>query len=498
MNVKNSLIYWCVSKFINLFNSQNRRVSLFLIILLYYLILWIISPNNKIIALSFLLLFALIYRIFKDLRVSVLLTYLSSTILVIGKTYLIQLVSPGIYDIQFYPNGYVLSYTISPSIILAIVMLIILLRDFFTKRFSLDILRDKKNVLIYLYFLLPLLSDSFLSLRPEVSLGFNLLNLSSFVLYFYLQIYIKNIRQFIPLLVSVFSAFILFESLIAFRQYIAKSPVGNNLEYFLHIDPYGNAVEELDFVYRPAGTFDHTNTLGMNLVFWLIFVVVTFVKSKKLSFLIIAVIGFFTLTITLSRSAWIGFTTGILLIFFIIEKLKKRQILSNLSGYFIPSAFLFLLLMYKFVLPRAIDSLYSFTGGGGEFRIEQIFAAKEIILAHPLFGIGNNMVILEGLKTNAESILTREAVDIHNWYFSLMVNYGVIVFIIFVVFVILSIKPLVQSLIKSNYINNDFYINVAILGSLLAFFTIGLMSTNSGVQYIILFLGLFNGKKLGV
>lgn len=495
MIIKDSLSYKCIVLTRDLLKRLDKEKCLFLAIIIFYLVLWVINPNNKIIAISFIVLFAVIYRIIKDIRLSVLLTYLSSTILYVGKTYLVQLIPPGVYDLQRYPNGYVISLTVGPSVIISLIMLIIIIRDYFFRKINISKLMTKTNILIFFHYILFLLSDIFVSRRPDVSLVFNLLGLSGLILYLFLQVYINNPRQFLPLIVSMFLAFIVFESVIAFNQFLIKSPLGRSLEYIHHIDPHGYAIDEQSFIFRPAGTYDHTNTLGINLAFWLIIIFVVIIKTKRLSVLTIAILGFVTLILTLSRSAWIGFAFGILFVLFIIEKIRKRNILNNFSKLIIPFIVLIVFLIYKFVFPRAINSIYSFSEGGGEFRLEQIIASKEIILAHPFFGVGNGMTVIEGMILLPKSIFGKEALDVHNWYFSLMANYGVPSFFILIVFVVLSLRPLIFMVVKSKKESFEYYIVLGFLGCVVAFFTAGLFSASNGMIILFLFLGLFNNKK---
>src|SRR3972149_4896284 len=417
MNIRGSLISRLIYKFLGQIKKTRQEEYLFAVSTLFYFLLWVLNPGNKIIAAAFVALACLIYLRFKDLRLSLLLTFLASSIIYSGKRYTIELVPPGIFDPVLFPNGYTLYLTITPGHIIASFMVLVWVRDFLASKISTKKIFSRLNLLLLLFLATILISDLFASKQSGLSLLFSLVGLNGFILYFYLQAYVKNLNKFLILLAALFSSFVIFESAISFHQYLSKSPLNKNLESQVEIERWGYASDELEFSFRPLGTFLHANSLAADLVFWLTLIFLAFIKTKDRRLLYVFIIGTGALVMTLSRSAWLAFVASSLTALFIIEKVKKKEIIPL----FWNKKMLWLIailpiLFYFFILPRAQKSIYSLTEGGGSFRLELIGPTLEIIQENPILGIGRRMLVLEGLDFAPESIYGNVAYEVHNWY----------------------------------------------------------------------------------
>jgi hypothetical protein len=450
-----------------------------------------LNPSNKLIVGSFLILFLVVYCKLRDLRLSLLLTFLASSILFIGKTYVIQLVAPGIYDVKAFPDGYLLFRIIAPSHVIAAVMVFVMAADVLKKKIKPTIF-NKLNILLLVYFFVTLASDLLASKRPDISFYFNLLGLNGIILYFYLQSYVKNINKFVPLLIGILLSFVVFESLISFQQFINKAPVSRNLEYQKAIESWGTAPDEEEFAFRIVGTFHHANSLAADLVFWLTLILTAYLKIRDKNVFYVLSIGFVCLIATLSRSSWLGFAASVLSILFVLEKLKKTRIRFVFDKRIIPLVIILPVLFYFFVLPRALKSLYSFNEGGGVLRIEQVRATLQIIRSRPLLGVGKKMLVSEGLVQQPESIFGYIPLDVHNWYLSQAAEHGIPAFILLMTFVLLSAKRVLAQVIKGHVVSYNEFVRVALLGGLAAFLILGMFQVTSGELYIFTLLGLLN------
>jgi hypothetical protein len=372
-----------------------------------------------------------------------------------------------------------------------------MIRDLFTKIVSLKIFSGL-NFILLCFFVWKLLSDAFGSRQPEISLLFELLSLPLLVLYFYLQFYAKSIKVFVPILLSLFTVFIIFESVISFQQYASKSPIGKRIEIQQDIEHTGSTADELqlEYTYRPGGTFGNTNTLAMNLVFWMTFVLSYYIKTWDRKALYILTIGFVSLVITLSRSAWLGFGASLLTMLFLYTKVIKVKIVPKFNQLILPTLLFVMPLFMLFILPRIEKSIYTFTDGGGNFRLTQIAATWEIILSRPIFGVGTSMLVVEGVNYLPKSIYQIAPLDVHNWYLSLSVNHGIPAFIVFTSFVLLSTKQIYLRVLgrKNKYPLN--FLDVGFLSALSAFFIIGLFFAESGSYWIVAILGYLNNTKV--
>ena len=391
----------------------------------FFTALWTLNPNNYIIAVSFLLLI-IIYNIkIKNLKLSLLLTYLASSVILTGKSYPIQLVPKGILPLEIYPFGYFVRFTITPSSILAVLMFLIILRDLINSRINHTKLTPFE-ILLIIYFLWTVVADYFGSGIPEFSVLFSILSLTIPILYFYIKLYVKQKNTFIKIIIYLLSAIVIFESLIATQQFLAKSPIGKTLEYQQGIEHFGNTVDEIQFTFRPVGTFGHANEFGIWMSSYLIIIILYSLIKQNYILSIASVMGIVALVTTLSRSAWMGFLIGILLSLFILEKLKKIDVSKKIKKYLPWLIFLGVPLFFFFIFPRLEKSFYTFSQGGGYFRKIQIQRAAELIKKNYIFGVGSFRSVPEGLKITSVkdpnfSILS----DVHNWYISSVVEHGI-------------------------------------------------------------------------
>lgn len=472
---------------------------IFILTISFYFLVWVINPSNYIILAAFLLLIGVLYLKSHDIRFSILVVFLISTLVLTGKTYNIQIISRGVYDLEVFPNGYMLGFALSPNLIITVFLLMIIVRDSIlnssARKKLFSIFSNKINITFVLFFVWIYISDIFGSREPALSLLFDIFVIPTFILFFYLQLYVANLKKFLFVLVALFSAFIVFESTISFQQFFAKGPIGRNIEYQKDIEYAGKAVDEIEFTYRPDGTFDHANSLGMNLTFWLSFLAAVWFKTKDKRLLFIFGIGITSLIMTLSRSAWLGLASGILSLLYILEKVKKIKLLIPQPKLFLIFGVLLIPLLIFFILPRTEKSVYSFLqdDGGGTMRLQQISATWQIILSYPIFGVGTNMLIPIGLEYLPQSVFGKVALDVHNWYLSLIANHGIPSFILFMSFVALSAKLAYKGLSVRSMGFGEIT-KICFATAVTIFLTIGLFSANNGVFYLMLFSGILIGE----
>ena len=248
------------SNFINTVIKAKNETYVFWTTLVFYFTLWFINPGNKIIVASFVFLILIYYYKIKDIRISLLLAYLASLIVFTGKRYLIELVAPGFFPEDVFPQGHVLFFIISPKHILIFFILLLLIKDFIKGKFKKFVI-NRVDVLVFLYFVWIVISDILGSIRPEISLLFSVSGLHIFILYTALRVYRKSRVGFLAMAIALFASLIVFESLISLQQFMGRSPVFKNIEAQVDIDYFGHVADEPQFRYRPSGTFNHANEL---------------------------------------------------------------------------------------------------------------------------------------------------------------------------------------------------------------------------------------------
>lgn len=459
--------------------------------------LWLTNVSNKIIALIlFSLIFVFYYKL-RNIKTSGLLAYLVSSIVFTGKTYAHQIIPAGILPIEIYPLGFFINFSFTPSLVLVLFLLFLIVRDITNKRMG----RIKINfidILIVLFVMWPIFSDLIASKDPGFSLLFSIVDLSMLVVYFFIKLYGHQMTNIIKYFVWTISALILFESVVSIQQFLIKSPVFKNLEYMTSIEYFGNAADEIQFAFRPLGTFPHANALGVWLSSLMIIIFLILLIKPNRTLFVTCIAGFGALAMTLSRSAWLGFLTGILLCLLILEKVKKMKF-GKLTRKYVTIFFLMIpFLGFAFILPRLEKSTYTLEGGGGYFRKVQLTRATETIAANPIFGIGTARSVQEGLSSIDQNDPDRSIVqNVHNWYVLGMIEHGLPYIILFAFILIVYFKKNLTKkeilTIPMNSING--IIQLGLLGGVLSSLIAGLFQPFINLQTIIFSLALFNISK---
>jgi len=427
----------------------------------YYLFLLIVNPSNKIIVVSYFFLFLALFIKSKSFEKSILFTLLASSIVFTGKRYPIQLLPEGIFPKEIFPQGYFVNLVITPTHVISFLILLYLGRNLMTVnlfRSGSKLRINLLDVLIVLFYGFKIGSALIGSKNPQLSLAAELLTLNGLILYFFIRLVaIKGSGDVWRGLAFLFAGLIFFETFLGAFQYINKSPLYKNLEFQVNIEYFGNNVDEPGFTYRPIGTFDHANSLGIWLASWLCFLFVFIAKYKSQVLRLAFFSGLVLLTLTISRSAWLGFLSGMFFLLVNFEKyngLSVKGVVSGLGGYRLLIVPVLIFLSLFVVVPRIEHSAYSFGAESGSwyFRQIQIADGLEIIRINPVFGVGALMSVLEGLTLDGYTVAASIPLAVHNWYITLALNNGLPALFCFTFFVLLSLRNLWSLNLKRNYI----------------------------------------------
>lgn len=463
----------------------------------FLLTIWFFNFSNKIIAGSFLILIIFYYYKIKDLKLSVLFTYLASSLIFTGKNYPQQIVPPGILPVEIYPQGFFVNFTVTPSLLMLTLLAVLLFREFFTGKFP-KLNTKPVDILILLFFMWPVFSDIVASKDPNLSLLFSITGAGILIFYFFVKYFAARVKNFDKYLVALFSALIIFESLVSVQQLIAKSPLGKNLEHQVNIEYFGNAGDEIAFAFRPLGTFPHANALGVWLSASLMFLIFSFLTKPSQIKAVTFFLGFAILTATLSRSSWLGFLIAILVCLLISEKMYKIKFHHHVYKYMRSFIFVVPVLAIFFVIPRLEKSVNTFSAGGGYFREVQTRRALETIESHFFFGVGTNRSVQEGLNSfDPRDPDTSIVQNIHNWYLLGIVEHGIPYLAIFILIIMFYIKMYIQNLIGKgiSIINFNDIIQLGLFGGVISSLIAGFFQPFVNLQIIILAIALFKTNK---
>jgi len=424
--------------------------------------------------------------------VSLFFVYVASLIVLTGKIYYIQLVRPGIFSPEIYPQGYFTKIVITSTHVIALIMLLYSIRQFLTKSVTFKLCVP--DILLIVFYILKILSAIVGSKDPQLSLTFELIFLGNIICYFYARIFLKFTPALWKSLTYLLSALVTFEVLLGFSQLSIKSPLFRTIEYQVDIERFGQAVDETRFTYRPGGTFEGANSLGIWLAALSVFLLIPVLKSKSNVLWISFVGGCALLTTTLSRSAWLGLCIGFLFLAVYLTK-RSKPLLKTLATFILKWRFvifpILLFLVIFFVLPRIGNSLYSFQleSGGGAFRRFQNQDAIQLILLHPLIGIGAYMGVYEGIALNLYTMKLLLPLEIHNWFLLTAVSNGLLAVIAFVFFTLTYIRRLFPMTLSSE-------VTASVACTILCVFTAGLFQPFINIEFILLLTSLSYGVTI--
>lgn len=477
-------------KLTNSFKKRSDEHHIFYVTLIFYLIIWVLDPPNKIVASSFSILLLAYYHKLSNFRISLLLTYLASTIVLTGKTYVIQLIPPGFYSEIAWPFGYNLIFTITPSLILLSFMGVILARDLIISKFK-KLKLNNSDLVFIAFSLWPILSDIVSSKRAYLSLLVSLTGSTILFAYLYIKLLINDKKKLVKLVIYLFASLVIFESLISIQQYSISSPVFKSIESKVDIEYWGKAADEIEFTFRPVGTFVHANNLGIWLAYLLGFIFVSLFIFNTSTLLLTFIIGSIALSMTLSRSSWLGYSLSISVILYWLQKFHNKKLPNFFSKHKNKVFLIVTSILLLFVLPRTLQTANSFTELGGWFvRSRQIKESLNLISTHPIFGVGTGMSILAGIEQNPTGIFSELPLATHNWYLLAATEQGLVYIFLFTLIIFILIKKTTIFTTKNKENNLFNFFNIAVFSGLLSLLTIGFFQPFMNISMIYLIFNL--------
>lgn len=446
--------------------------SLFFLLLIFFL-----NPINKFLLLIFLFYLLALYLKTKDLALSAILTFILSSIFLIGKTYTVQLLDLKSYpDLKtLYPLGLVANITISVSdvifslIAFALVVNIFKNRSFLKKLTAFDFLTIS-------FMLFSLVSNFISSKRVYLSFIFEKEFFEAIVIYFYLRFFLKAHNKFFKLLLVLFSVIVFFESFLALLQFVASASLGKNFEYVHGIITFGVVPEEIRFVFRPLGTFFHSNYLGIFIASLLPLIFIEIVLSRKVNlFTISYFFGLIALFLTLSRTGWLAFFFSSLFLLYVLEYKFKIDLFKIFSFKKLLIILLLGLPLIFYSLPRIGRTVYTFGQEGGMMlRIKQTKEVVQLIKQNPLTGVGAGMSVVEAIEAKPHGVFASFPSTIHNFYLLLAVEGGLISLLLLSLLTYLALKKISSCKTYFSYAATTSIIVLIIGGLFQPFFDLGL------------------------
>jgi|GEM_PF-2094113 len=393
-----------------------------------YLYAWFFNPDNKMMLVACMLLAIVLYARIRDIRMTLIIMFILTSIFEIGKSYQIPIVDlRSLPQLQEkFPYGYLYrTVTLSISEIFAGMLGIVFLRDTVGK--IRDVIRSitLADVLVASYFLVRIGTDIFISARPAYSLFIEKTFIECVLVYFSIRLFVVDKKRLFQAIVYAYIAIVFFETFITLQQVIAMSPLGKNVESLHGIDQFGGAQDEFYFVFRPIGTMSYTNSFGFFMTLFIPLFVGLYAITKKRMFAWTAFAALVTVVLTLSRNAWLALFIGSLFLLHYLEHERNISLLSHVSTKTWMIAGAILILVGFYALPRILQSGNLVYGGGLELRMEQAQEVMEAAKTHPL-GVGADMALATLTEANPKGVYGRDTGTVLNVYLSMLMEYGLL------------------------------------------------------------------------
>lgn len=402
---------------------------------LAYATVWFGNTGNKMTVGVFVALAVAMWWCLGSLRAGLYAAYLASLPVMTGKTHTIELVPPGLFPVDRWPNGYIMHLVIGPKHVIAGLSLAVLIARFGEFR---RIKLSAADVLVLVFYGWGALASVFGSSQPTVSVAIHALALHEAVMYFLLRQSGESVR-IAPALLGIILTLVAAQSGVVAAQFIGGSPVGKSVEAQVGFEAFGEAADEAGFRYRPTGTFTHANDLALNLTHMLP-VVLSFVLSmgsEVARTLLLA--GAMALVVSLGRIGWFGFATASLAVMFRMNVLGRMLTMPTpvrrITIAIIATVLVIVAGPRLASMPSAIDET-----GGLTVRIMQLEHATFLIGRSPLFGVGQGLSVPEGLLVDPKGILRSFPSPVHNVYMLLAAEQGLPASLSFIAIMLLCIR----------------------------------------------------------
>ncbi|GEM02103.1 teichuronic acid biosynthesis protein TuaE [Halolactibacillus halophilus] len=235
----------------------------------------------------------------------------------------------------------------------------------------------------------------------------------------------------------------------------------------------------------PVSMFSNTNNFATFMLFSVFILYVCVYNSKKLSYKILN-IGFilsssYLLVMTGSRANILGFIMA--LSAFVFLALKNKRVRRGL---------LFVLGLAFFILvikPEYIVSFYSLIDENLTFRFAAQIGSDAtrinlikngMIFLLSTFGFGTGAGNIEIWMANYSKYFVGDILNIHNWWFEILVGYGIIIFIMYMWFYIRLFNSMYRKYKKSSN-KIEITISLAIMSSMVGYI-VGSVSSSSNIS----------------
>lgn len=395
-------------------------------------------PNKIVLFLLCSLYFFILWRLFHNFRHAFMALYLTLTPIIVGKLFVIDLISAQQLGIPGRTFGISADIIVSIGDMVVVLMAVILIAESVR-----GIIAYRRNriieLMLFLYPATTMVATLVGSARPDISILHSLFTLRPLILYYFFSSY--------PTL-PMMSALVIFCSSLFFELGIVLGQVFRGGSIGLVIEPLVNYVvvdlsRDAGGILRYAGTFMHANALAHGLLIPLFIALpAVFYRFGKKDLLLFTSFfaGIVVMVLTMSRSAWLSTAVASVLFYVVMTfawkyplslavQLKKTQrIVLSLA----------VLGLGIIMLPRLVSTLYSGGKYGSlETRVMLLKEYTKDIVPNLYFGVGLEMdVYIQYLRSEWYGSWNIDAPNrsavlyfpepVHNGFLRLLIEVGLV------------------------------------------------------------------------
>lgn len=432
---------------INILNDKTLFV--FFTTLIYFVSVFLFNQTNKTLIGTSIVLLLIHWWRSKNFSLAVFLTYMTVSAFIIGKTYEIEMIPPGVIRSEYFPNGLLSQLVIDVSDIYIIIMLVSVISC--TGKIGFP--RFFKKPLIYLVIanFFGILSTFIISSRPDISLFYTIQSLLLPLLLLFIMIRIRDVPNIKAIIITFIIAFVLFESTVALGQFIKNGFLGSSLENTGYVWA-GTSTDEDVFRFRPLGTTSHPNALSQTLICLIPVLFSLLYGTKKLlpkATIVALAASLITVVLIRGRSAWFSLFMSVLFMLYVLEKKwKLRLSLTPKTKKLVAVCVILTVIGILMVFPQRLSqTLLSWQDeASGSTRWLLMKEWGQLIILNPVLGVGPGMSVVEAFYQNTSGVLTYFPEAVHNFYLLMASETGLISLFFFILFILINIKMLLTDI----------------------------------------------------
>jgi len=405
---------------------------------IFLVLVWVLNLSQYLVVAAFVCYIAISSYYVRNIRVGLALGAILAFCIQTGKTYEFLMLAPGMVSPERFPQGYSMSLTITINEIVAVALAGFIINGIITKQYRyINVIMLDWLVLGFFFWIW--VAALFGSNMPETSMLYAALSLSTLITYAFFRLHADIIRKHKHLIIATIAAILLFESTVALVQFANGSPLAKSIESQKHLEVFGGgATDEINFVFRPLGTFGHANYLAAFIALTAPIVFAFGILKRKKIYFVVYMLSLLTSVLTLSRSGWAALAPHIVLFYSnlvttfsqILSKVNRVVKIAVLTGA--------LALCSTVVFPRLIKGLdinLSDINNGLGVRVSQMENATKLISLHPLFGVGLGMNVVGGYAIEPNGVMWDFPSPVHNIFALILVENGVPAFTLYVLII---------------------------------------------------------------